>query len=64
VVGMLPAIDVICGSGNGALRAKVALELLGLIPHRTMRLPQATAGEDEVAVVRAALSAAGLLDAG
>jgi 4-hydroxy-tetrahydrodipicolinate synthase len=63
MVGMLPAIDVICGSGNGALRAKVALELLGLIPHRTMRLPQATADDSEVAVVRAAMTAAGLLDA-
>jgi 4-hydroxy-tetrahydrodipicolinate synthase len=63
VVGMLPAIDVICSSGNGALRAKVALELLGLIPHRTMRLPQATADDAEVEVVRAAMTAAGLLDA-
>ncbi|WP_298459640.1 4-hydroxy-tetrahydrodipicolinate synthase [uncultured Cellulomonas sp.] len=63
LVAMLPAIDIICGSGNGALRAKVALELLGLIPDRTMRLPQATAGDDEVAAVRAAMVAAGLLDA-
>jgi 4-hydroxy-tetrahydrodipicolinate synthase len=58
---MLPAIDIVCGSGNGALRAKVALELLGLIPGRTMRLPQATAADDEVAAVAAALRSAGLL---
>ena len=64
LVAMLPAIDIVCGSGNGALRAKVALELLGLIPGRTMRLPQATAGDDEVAAVRSAMVAAGLLDAG
>jgi 4-hydroxy-tetrahydrodipicolinate synthase len=62
-VAMLPAIDIVCGSGNGALRAKVALELLGLIPGRTMRLPQATADEAEVDVVRAAMLAAGLLPA-
>jgi 4-hydroxy-tetrahydrodipicolinate synthase len=63
MVAMTPAIDIVCGSGNGALRAKVALELLGLIPGRTMRLPQATALDDEVETVRAAMRAAGLLDA-
>jgi 4-hydroxy-tetrahydrodipicolinate synthase len=62
MVALVPAIDIICGSGNGALRSKVALELLGLIPGRTMRLPQATAHDDEVEVVRTAMRAAGLLD--
>jgi 4-hydroxy-tetrahydrodipicolinate synthase len=57
----LPAIDLICGSGNGALRSKLTLALLGLIPSAAMRLPQATADEDEVDVVRAALVTAGLL---
>ncbi|MCL3860185.1 4-hydroxy-tetrahydrodipicolinate synthase [Actinotalea sp. K2] len=61
-VGALPAIDVICGSGNGALRSKVALALLGLIPGATMRLPQAPPSPDEVEEVRAALVTAGLLD--
>ena len=58
---VLPAIDLICGSGNGALRSKLTLTLLGLIPSAAMRLPQAAAGEDEVLEVRAALIAAGLL---
>jgi 4-hydroxy-tetrahydrodipicolinate synthase len=62
--GMLPAIDLICGSGNGAVRSKAALELLGLIPHRALRLPQVEADADEVDVVRAALDAAGLLARG
>ena len=57
----LPAIDLICGSGNGALRAKVTLALLGLIPSAAMRLPQVAADGDEVAEVHAALIAAGLL---
>ena len=57
----LPAIDLICGSGNGALRSKVALALLGLIPSAAMRLPQVAADGDEVAEVHAALIAAGLL---
>lgn len=58
----LPAIDLICGSGNGALRSKLTLALLGLIPSAAMRLPQAAADEDEIDEVRAALIAVGLLD--
>jgi 4-hydroxy-tetrahydrodipicolinate synthase len=57
----LPAINLICGSGNGALRSKLTLALLGLIPTATMRLPQVAAAEDEVREVRAGLIAAGLL---
>lgn len=60
-LSVLPAVDLVCGSGNGALRAKLALSLLGLIPGAGMRLPQAAAGEDEIAEVRAGLAAAGLL---
>jgi 4-hydroxy-tetrahydrodipicolinate synthase len=61
-VSVLPAIDLICGSGNGALRSKLTLALLGLIPTATMRLPQAAAEADEVDEVRAGLVAAGLLE--
>ena len=43
------------------MRSKTALELLGLIPTRTVRLPHVEADDDEVALVRAALVAAGLL---
>jgi len=60
-VAMLPQIELICGSGNGAVRAKAALELAGVIPSRAMRLPQVTADAAEVDVVRAAMIAAGLL---
>ena len=59
---VLPLIDVICGSGNGALRAKIALTLLGLIPSAAMRLPQVAADDAETAEVRDVLAAAGLLD--
>lgn len=58
---VLPVIDLICGSGNGALRSKLSLALLGLIPGATMRLPQAAPDDDEVAAVRAQLVALGLL---
>ena len=60
-VSVLPVIALICGSGNGALRAKLTLSLLGLIPTASMRLPQAAADGDEVREVRAGLVAAGLL---
>jgi 4-hydroxy-tetrahydrodipicolinate synthase len=60
-VSVLPVVDLICGSGNGALRAKLTLSLLGLIPTGTMRLPQAAADGDEVNEVRGRLVAAGLL---
>ena len=57
----LPAIGLVCGSGNGALRAKLTLALLGILPSAGMRLPQAAADEDEIREVRAGLVAAGLL---
>jgi len=52
-----PAVDLICGSGNGALRAKLALTLLGLLPTAAVRLPQVPAGGAETEEVRAALAA-------
>ncbi|QTE30601.1 4-hydroxy-tetrahydrodipicolinate synthase [Pengzhenrongella sicca] len=60
-VAMLPKIELICGSGNGAVRAKAVLELAGVIPSRAMRLPQVAADADELEVVRAAMVTAGLL---
>jgi len=59
---VLPVIDLIGGSGNGALRAKLTLALTGVIPTAAMRLPQTAADDDEVRQVRAGLVAAGLLD--
>lgn len=60
-LSVLPVVDLICESGNGALRSKLTLALLGLIPDATMRLPQAAPDAAEVAAVRAALVATGLL---
>lgn len=60
-VALLPVIDLVCGSGNGALRSKAALHLLGLIPSPTMRLPQVAADEAETQHVRSVLASAGLL---
>jgi 4-hydroxy-tetrahydrodipicolinate synthase len=58
---VLPAVDLIGGSGNGALRAKLTLALTGVIPGAALRLPQVAPDDDEVAEVRAGLVAAGLL---
>ena len=55
-------IDLICGSGNGALRSKTALAVLGHIPHPTMRLPHVAADAEETELVRKALADAGLLE--
>jgi 4-hydroxy-tetrahydrodipicolinate synthase len=60
-LSILPAVDLICGSGNGALRSKLTLSLLGLIPTATMRLPQAGADDIEVADVAAGLAKAGFV---
>ncbi|MCV2396138.1 4-hydroxy-tetrahydrodipicolinate synthase [Actinotalea sp. M2MS4P-6] len=62
-VAILPVVDIIAGSGNGALRSKLALHLTGLLPSAAMRLPQVEADADEVAEVRSAMVAAGLLEA-
>ena len=55
-------VDLICGSGNGALRSKLSLHLLGLLPSPTMRLPHVEGDASEVEAVRAALVSAGLLE--
>lgn len=60
-VELLPVIDLVCGSGNGALRCKSALHLLGLISTPTMRLPQVAADEAETEHVRSVLSSVGPL---
>ena len=54
---VLPAVDLVSGSGNGALRAKLVLTLTGLLPGAAMRLPQLPADDAETAEVRAALTA-------
>jgi len=61
VRSVVPAVDLIGGSGNGALRSKLTLALTGVIPGATMRLPQVAADDAEVAEVRDGLVAAGLL---
>ena len=59
---LLPAIDAVMGVPNyGATTAKAALELLGVIDNRNVRAPLVPLDDDEVAALRAGLSASGLI---
>jgi len=61
-LSIVPAIDALNGAGFQAVFAKAAVEALGLIPNRHMRLPYVAASDDDVVALRAGLRAAGLLD--
>jgi len=53
---LLPSVQVIMDrSSQGVIRVKAALQLLGLIPERTVRLPLLPASEDEMALLREVL---------
>ena len=59
---LLPAVRALMTHTQGAFTAKVALQLLGVLEHRTVRGPLPEATDDEVAIVRDGLVAAGLLE--
>jgi 4-hydroxy-tetrahydrodipicolinate synthase len=60
---LLPAVDAVMGKGIGAIMAKAAVQLRGLLPNRTMRLPLIEANDEQVDELRRELVAAGLLEA-
>ena len=61
-------LDAVCnaimGAGQGAVYAKAALELLGAIPHRSVRSPLVEADAEELAVLAERLRALGILTQG
>ncbi|GAB2460009.1 4-hydroxy-tetrahydrodipicolinate synthase [Xylanimonas ulmi] len=59
----LPAITALNGAGFQAVMAKAAVEALGVVTGRTVRLPLVAASDDEAAAVRASLVDAGALAA-
>ncbi|WP_019137490.1 4-hydroxy-tetrahydrodipicolinate synthase [Cellulomonas massiliensis] len=59
---LLPAVEAVNGAGFQTVHAKAALEVLGVLPNRHVRLPLVPAGDDELDAIRAQLVAAGLLD--
>lgn len=57
---LLPAVNVVMHrSSQGAIRAKAAVQLLGVIQSRATRLPLLPASDDEVEELRKVLGAAG-----
>jgi 4-hydroxy-tetrahydrodipicolinate synthase len=59
---LVPLVRAVMTTTQGAITSKAALQLLGVIDHRTVRAPLLDATEEEVAIVRDALVDAGLLD--
>ena len=57
---LLPAIRGIMTRTQGAIMAKAALQVLGVLAQRTMRPPLVDATDEQVAQLRADLAAAGL----
>ncbi len=58
---LVPAVRGLMTRTQGAITAKAALQLQGILQHRTMRLPLLAATDEEVALLRADLEEATLL---
>ncbi len=59
---LVPVVRAIMGQTQGAIAAKVAMALLGVIPNADVRLPLTSATDEQVAVIRATLIDFGLLE--
>ncbi|MFL6060194.1 MAG: dihydrodipicolinate synthase family protein, partial [Marmoricola sp.] len=58
---LLPVVDAIMNQAPGVMTAKAALQLMGVLENRTVRLPLVEADETLVGVVHEALANAALL---
>src|SRR4051812_24536545 len=58
---LVPLVDVVMGRAQGAMTAKAALQLLGVLDNRNVRLPLVPASEALVAELRDVMAATGLL---
>jgi 4-hydroxy-tetrahydrodipicolinate synthase len=59
---LVPVVDAVMNHAPGVATAKAAMQLLGVLDNRTVRLPLVPAGDDLVARLRAELTNADLLD--
>lgn len=59
---LVPVVGAIMTKAPGAMMAKAAMQLLGVLDNRNMRLPLVPAGDDLVAMLRSELVNAGLLE--
>jgi 4-hydroxy-tetrahydrodipicolinate synthase len=57
-----PVVDAVMNRAPGAMMAKAAMQLLGVLPNRTMRLPLLAATDEQVAQLRTALTSARLME--
>ena len=58
---LVPVVRAIMGQTQGAIAAKAAMALLGVISNPDVRLPLTGATDEQVAVIRAALAELGLI---
>jgi 4-hydroxy-tetrahydrodipicolinate synthase len=58
---LIPAVRAIMTRTQGAITSKAALQLQGVLEHRTMRLPLVAATDDEVEQLRTDLKQSGVL---
>lgn len=58
---LVPLVDAIMGGGQGAVMAKAAMELLRVIPTRTVRPPLVAADATELAALERVLTLEGIL---
>src|SRR3954447_1781327 len=58
---LLPVVEAVMTKAPGAITAKAAMQLLGVLPHRNVRLPLLPADDEIVAMLRRELTTAGLL---
>jgi 4-hydroxy-tetrahydrodipicolinate synthase len=58
---LIPVVEAVMTTAQGAMTAKAALELMGVLPNRNVRLPLVPADNDLVTHLRAVLTTAGLL---
>lgn len=59
--GLVPAVNAIMTTSQGAIMAKAALVELGVLPRATVRMPLVESTQEELALLREALRAAGLM---
>jgi 4-hydroxy-tetrahydrodipicolinate synthase len=58
---LVPVVDVVMTRVQGAMTAKAAMQLLGVLPNRNVRLPLVPAPDEVVSAVREQLVGLGLL---
>lgn len=58
---LIPVVDAIMNHAPGVMTAKAALQLMGVLDNRTVRLPLVEADDDLVGLVHEALASAALL---